>query len=181
MTQTIIGIDPGLNGAVAVLCGDGPLEVWRTPTLTATTTRGERKFYDEGPMRDMLTHWESPTACIEEAHVRPIRRKGKDGQLLPVGPGQLIDAGRLMYGYGLWRGMLTALRIPYMEVPPRVWQKVMLVGMPKGDTKMASIRVAQHLWPDESFKRTERCRKPDDGMADAALIAEWYRRQLTGA
>lgn len=177
---TIIAIDPGLSGAVAVLCPDGPLEVWCTPTLTMTTNGRKRSYYDEGPMRDLLDHWDSPTAWIEEARVRPMARRGKDGKVRPIGPGQIIDAGRLMGGYMLWRGILTGLRIPYVVVPPQTWQKEMLAGMPKGDTKTSGILVAQRLWPDEPFRRTERCTTPHDGMTDAALIAEFGRRMMTG-
>lgn len=181
MTQTIVGIDPGVGGAIALLRADR-LWVYPTPTITVRTARGgKRTEYDEPAMGRILAPALIANAFIEEAVARPMMRRDKEGKRQPVGPGQVIDAGRLMFGYGLWRGILAGRGIPYQVVPPQAWQKAMLAGMPKGDTKASSILVAQRLWPDASFRRTERCTKAHDGMTDAALIAEFGRRQLTGA
>lgn len=43
----------------------------------------------------------------------------------------------------------------------------------KGET----IRFAQSLFPGADFRRTPRCKTPDDNKADAALMAEVARRQ----
>jgi hypothetical protein len=56
-----------------------------------------------------------------------------------------------------------------------MWQKVMLPGCAKGDTKPAALARARQLWPAESWLASPRCSKPHDGMIDAALIAEYGR------
>ena len=77
--------------------------------------------------------------------------------------------------YGAIRGVLESRGIRHHRITPQSWQKTMLVGCKKGDTKPAAkARVAQ-LWPEESWLATLRCSKPHDGMIDAALIAEYGR------
>ena len=58
------------------------------------------------------------------------------------------------------------------------WQKDILKGVPHGpgETKSASITVAKRLFGGVSLKRTAKCRKDCDGMADALLLAEYGRR-----
>ena len=72
-------------------------------------------------------------------------------------------------GWGLVRGILAGRQIPYVLVRPQEWQKVMLAGYPKGSEYL----VASRRWPSHDFRASERCRKPHDGMVDAALIAAY--------
>lgn len=76
--------------------------------------------------------------------------------------------------YGFIQGLLTAYNIPYELVMPRVWKKEFGVTSDKN----TSIAVAKRLFPDVSLKRTERCKKDDDGIAEALLIAAFARRKF---
>ena len=52
--------------------------------------------------------------------------------------------------------------------------------MPKGqkfNTKAAALNVAKQIFPAETWLKSERCTKPHDGMIDAALLAEYGRRE----
>ncbi len=49
----------------------------------------------------------------------------------------------------------------------------MFDGVNSEDTKQASVIVASRLWPDEDWRRSERGKKPDHGLTDAALIARY--------
>lgn len=76
--------------------------------------------------------------------------------------------------YGYIKGVLEANDIPYELVHPQKWKKEFSVTSDKN----TSIRVARRLFPDADFRRSERCRKDDDGMAEALLMAEYARRRL---
>lgn len=78
--------------------------------------------------------------------------------------------------YGRLLGCLQS-RYAVEIVPAKTWKAVMLPGENKSD-KSASIRVAKRLFPGVSLRRTERCKKDDDGMAEALLIAEYGRRTM---
>lgn len=171
-----IGIDVGKKGAIAFIADE--IVVVSQP-LTG-------KEPDEVMMRTHL-QWalsesiSTPHAFIEQsrAMVRPrVNPKTGKTEILAQGARSAFNFGAL---YGLWRGMLVALKIPYEIVPPKTWQLLMLAGENKSDVKAASIRVAQRRWPGVSLLPTPRCRKPSDGMADALNIAEYGRRTDTGA
>ena len=77
--------------------------------------------------------------------------------------------------YGAIRGVLESRGIRHHRITPQMWQKTMLPGCAKGDTKPAALARARQLWPAESWLASPRCSKPHDGMIDASLIAEYGR------
>jgi len=157
-----IGIDPGLDGAVAIL---GPVsssvEVWRTPTIKV----GTRRQYLVREMAAIVHRAGAESSAILEAvHSMP-------GQ----GVASSFTFGR---GFGVWEGILAALGIPYQLVAPQTWKAVMLRDMPKD--KNASKLLASRLWPN--LYTLEEARKPkmSDGEAEALLLAEYGRRLRLG-
>ena len=70
-------------------------------------------------------------------------------------------------GYGQILGILEALEVKYELVTPNCWKKY--VGVTHD--KKTSIVKAQKLFPDVSLLPTSKCRVPDDGLAEALLIA----------
>jgi hypothetical protein len=97
----LCGIDPGLSGAVAVLAPDGTLQaLYDTPVLTLKVARGKKRVYDVPGMCSLLTPYAGAGlhVIIEEAQPMP-------GQVTR----SMFTCG---YGYGLWVGILGALRIP---------------------------------------------------------------------
>lgn len=77
--------------------------------------------------------------------------------------------------YGALRAVCEVMGLRHHRITPQQWQKVMLVGCKKGDTKPAALQRAKQLWPDEDFLPTARSSKPHEGLIDAALIAEYGR------
>lgn len=75
--------------------------------------------------------------------------------------------------YGFIQGLLTANRIPFEIVMPQKWKREFGVTSDKN----TSITVAQRLFPEVSLMRTEKCKKPHDGIAEALLMAEFARRK----
>ena len=151
----IIGIDPGLTGAVAVL-PEG--RFFDTPV--AQVKKGGKKVYLVADMVSILGIVDRQNAhvYIEDVHAMP-------GQ----GVSSSFSFGR---GFGLWEGIVAALGIPYTLVSPVRWKRAMMDGM--GKEKGASRVRAGQLFPHLANQLT---RVKDHGRADALLIAEYGRRQ----
>src|SRR5262249_54792541 len=61
----IIGIDPGLTGALGVLAPDGTLAaLWDAPTLALRTSRGSRQEYDVPGMVQLLGPYAGPQSHV---------------------------------------------------------------------------------------------------------------------
>jgi hypothetical protein len=73
------------------------------------------------------------------------------------------------------RAVLEVRGFRHHRVTPHQWQKPMLRCKP-GDTKPVALTLARQLWPEEEWLATEKCKVAHDGGIDAALIAEWGRR-----
>ena len=76
--------------------------------------------------------------------------------------------------YGWLLGMLDTLGIPYQAVSVQKWKKHFGLN----SDKAKSVEVCKHLLPQADLRRTDRCRKDDDGMAEAALLAIYARRHF---
>lgn len=75
--------------------------------------------------------------------------------------------------FGYIKGLLEAFGIPYELVRPQKWKKEFGIS-----DKNSSVECCKRLFPGVSLHRTERCRKDDDNMAEALLLAEYARRRL---
>ena len=148
-----IGIDPGKNGGYAFIDTDsGKIDVspWDEHRF-----KNDMKF-----ISNAFEPGEEIRCCLEKVGAMP-------GQ----GVTSMFSFGT---GYGFIQGVLTAFEIPYQLVPPQTWKKVFSLN----SNKQTSIEVCQRLFPNISLYRTDRCKKPHDGMAEALLMAEFARRKL---
>jgi hypothetical protein len=82
----------------------------------------------------------------------------------------------IIYGSLSVRFPLTSIRVVRSGNPKDSWQRNMLHGYKKGDTKPMARALAKQLWPDETWITKPRGKTPDMGLVDAALIAEYSRR-----
>jgi hypothetical protein len=80
--------------------------------------------------------------------------------------------------YGAIRGILESCGIKHVRIAPRTWQSVMLGVVPKGETKAYARAKAREIWADEDWLATPRSKKAHEGLVDAALIAEYYRKKF---
>jgi crossover junction endodeoxyribonuclease RuvC len=156
-----IGIDPGMDGAVAIICDDGMVTVVDTPTATIKQGKKKKRVHVESEMARLLVPYVNTDVHVflEKIHSMP-------GQ----GVRAMFSMGE---GYGLWRGILAALKIPYTLITPQSWKKAMMNGM--GKEKAASCYRAQQLFPDANLFGPKGGAK--DGRGDALLIAEYGRNQ----
>ena len=151
----IAGIDPGQTGAIAFIYPNGKVEIHDTPIEKVKKGKRIKTEYLPGNMSDLLKGLEINHVYIESVHAMP-------GQ----GVTSMFNFGK---GFGIWIGILAALKIPYTLIPPQAWKKHLMQGMKDKDA--ARIR-AQQLYPSVT---KELSRKKDVGRADALLIAEYGR------
>jgi crossover junction endodeoxyribonuclease RuvC len=161
-----LGIDPGLDGAVAAISGNpGDLPPWIVALDTPTAKDGTKRRYLVADMRQMLVKLLGGTngaaLCDAYAAIERVHSMPKQGVASSFTFGE---------GFGLWQGVLTGLGIPFDLVTPQRWKKTLLDGASK--EKDASRIRAQQLFPTVDLKL-----KKHHGRADALLIAEWRRRQ----
>lgn len=154
MTVTnIIGIDPGVVGALALVSLAGDLiEVADMPILRDGSAG--RATVNAPLLADLLARWHAREVICEFVGPRP-------------GEGAL---GAFSFGRcrGVIEGACAALAVPIRFVTPPSWKR--LVGIPPGrdGAKDAARSEAARRWPDKAglFARVK-----DDGRAEAALIA----------
>jgi crossover junction endodeoxyribonuclease RuvC len=153
----VIGIDPGLNGAFAVLREDEScVSICSTPTREVIGARRTYRHVDPDTIVQELLSYDQDFrfAQIESVHSMP-------GQ----GVSACFQFGE---GFGIWLGVLAALKIPRRLVTPQKWKKGL--GLPKGADKDASLELARKCFP---CMVPYLARKKDEGRAEALLIALW--------
>lgn len=144
-----IGVDPGAKGSMAVIYPGGiVLFPWDDMHM----------YYEELDNLDRDRF--EIKAAIEHVGAMP-------GQ----GVTSMFNFGR---NFGMILGMFYTMRIPFELVRPQRWMKDFGISGDKND----HVAVARRLFPGVSLKRTPKCKKDDDGHADALLLAEWARRHL---
>lgn len=104
----------------------------------------------------LFRHWQPDVVVVEDIHAMP---RGA------------IASFSLGWSCGVVVAVTQTLQHPLVRMRPNEWKKIMgLIGKDKDASRLLAIE----LWPHmaQQFKR-----KKDDGMAEAALIAEAYRRK----
>lgn len=160
MSPCILGIDPGLDGALAVVDTAGHiLAIAKMPTWERTIRRSRKRFLDSGELAKLLKEWQTQFKLVSAA----VERVGASPQM---GSTSAFSFG---HGYGIVQGVLAALGIKVVPVEPSVWKRTAGLG---GQDKKASVTLAT-----DKFAVTG---KMTDGQAEAALIA-WHVLQETWA
>jgi hypothetical protein len=155
----IVGIDPGKDGYI-VLLENG---VFKQAVPMPVVQHGNKRELSPESICEALLDFNPDRVYIEQQ--QPFSKQG------------VVSTGSTMYGMGLLVGICVGKWIRVL-VRPQKWQKA--VGIKKkdaDDTKNRAILKAQELFPHVDLRRTERCKKPHDGFADALLIAYfgWLR------
>lgn len=141
--KCIMGIDPGVSGAVAFFFPDYPhkVAVFDAPSVGKEIN---------APGLTELIHTYKPDICfIESVNAMP-----KQGVTSSFNFGQ---------AYGCVRGVVAACGVPTVLVSPRKWKSHFALD----SDKEKSRRLAIMKWPESNYFN----RKKDDGRAEAALIA----------
>jgi len=107
--KTIIGIDPGKSGGIAVCKGGLIVDFQKYPDTLGELVDLVKKIDDD------WSDFGKPIAYLEHVHAFPTDARSA--------------AFKFGTNYGLWQGVLLGLEIEYKTVAPQVWMKPL--GLPK--------------------------------------------------
>lgn len=145
-----MGIDPGKSGALAV--------------ISEQRTIIKIRSFDRAAYLEVMREYSGQdiVCCLEHVGAMP-------GQ----GVTSMFSFGE---NFGWLQGALEASGIAYQLARPRVWKKDYSLN----DSKQSSVDMCRRIFPDagNQLRRTEKCRKDDDGIAEALLMAEYARRHF---
>lgn len=162
-----IGIDPGLDGAIAAINEQGEaLGIWDVPTFTVQRAMKKK---DGSPRTKRIIDRPSLWIIFEGLKLLgPLLSAGIElvGPMPDQGISSMFSMGQ---GFGMLQMSLTASKIPHSEVTPQSWKKAMMPGM--GKDKSNSLYVARQMFPSADLAK-----KRHHGRAEALLIAAYMRR-----
>lgn len=149
----ILGIDPGLSGALAVIEGDEVILLEDLPTVQFSNARIKHRI-DGAGLAQLLNPF---AGAIGMAIVEKVAAR----------PGE-APSGAFSFGYssGVIAGVLGALQIPVTTVQPAVWKKAMGLGADKDLSRSRAIE----MFPKVAGMLA---RKRDHDRAEALLLAAW--------
>jgi len=146
----ILGIDPGLDGGLAIISGSY-IELLET-IPTEKKTGFIKRQVDAQKLSNILRVYPDLVCYLEGVASRP-------GQ----GVASVFSFGDT---YGAIRGVLGALNIPVYTVSPSKWKKALEVS-----SKEDSLKASKDLFPSVQFK------KKDHNIAEALLIAYYGQKE----
>ncbi len=179
---TYLGIDPGVNGAVAFYeIETKKLEIFDMPTIKIEVGKKKRKQIDSQELVKKIKNLKK-IDCVIIEKVNAYPQQG------------VVSVFNFGYSYGLIIGILTSLSIPINYVLPKKWKEDI-------DLETKKISKKRPLTNKTDFKNWDKIRskskiknkefsriramkefpkykdyflrKKDDGRAEAALIALW--------
>jgi len=152
----IVGIDPGISGAIAFMRDGDLVNVDDLPVVEVAHGKGSRKELSPQLLHDRLL----------DADVRIDVAVLEDVNAFGMGR---TSAFRFGENVGTIKGVLAASGIRTVLVTPQKWKKAMGLGRDKALSRAAAIK----MWPMSSswFSKVK-----DDGRAEAALLCEYFRR-----
>jgi hypothetical protein len=156
---TVIGIDPGKKGGLAVIGGD-QICTFQMPMLVAG---GD---VDVGKLSWIIKSYRPAVVYCEAAqHVR-------------IGAGLMAKPTAVLFQIqGMIEGICATASMPLVIVAPRTWQAAIIgpAGRKSAEIKEAAMQSARRLFPAYTADM-----KSGDGRLDALLVAEYGRRQQNG-
>lgn len=167
--MTIIAIDPGVSGAVAVLRHGRDPSVRDIPTIQQRVGKNNRTRISAPLLAEQMRLIDDsvevtevdPIVIIERLQAMPATRNQGRGIVAEFGKG---------YAFGLVEGVVAACKFSYELVMPAVWKRAMGLTGDKEQSRAMALRLFPTL-------AGELARKKDEGRAEALLIAEYWRRK----
>lgn len=184
MPQYVIGIDPGLAGAITVLdrktmtviyVDDCPT-VQGGLTKKAQSNKASVTYYKKG-MLDILRHIVTNIAGNRPDNIQVFMERSQVMVRNGFQQGSVSNF-TIGYGYGLWDMALSAMDLLNLKtIPPVEWSKRLFhnsVYAEIADTKARSIAFVKAEFPEASLiPDRPRCKAEKDGRADAICIADY--------
>jgi hypothetical protein len=150
MSASFIGIDPGNEGALALVSNVPELLDIEDMTCIADGTKGRRTI-NAALVAAIVRRWAPTAAYIELVGPRPTDAK--------------VAAFSFGRARGCLEGIFGAMGVPVTMLTVPTWRRA--VGLPPGATKEMARGEAIRRWPSQAgmFARVR-----DDGRAEACLI-----------
>lgn len=146
MNTCILGVDPGINGAIAFYFTSHP------DTVAAEVMPTADNMVDAATLSRRIEQIRPDIAVVE---------------MVGAMPGQGVSSMfRFGQAFGIAIGVIAAMKVPVEFVAPARWKKHYRLGADKEEARSRALQ----LWPAraELFER-----KKDHGKAEAALIARY--------
>jgi crossover junction endodeoxyribonuclease RuvC len=165
----VVGIDPGINGGVAVLRGDAAV-VWSMPTVVRLIGGKHKRRVDAAALTKLCRdHVAAYLSCSCIAFVERAQASPQMGVSSAFGYGE---------GFGILVGVLAALNVTVRFVTATQWKRPMglviagsrELGRNDARDKSPALDLARRLYPKLA---AELAREKDDGRAEALLIAHY--------
>lgn len=154
-SDCVLGIDPGLTGAIAVFTTSGVfMDVMDLPVIRKGGNSIVKNEIDATKIYHLLRPFRGSICLIERVTARP-------GQ----GVASMFSLGD---SFGVVRGACAALEMTSFYMPPNIWKSVCNVSSDKEATRIQAIK----LFPDAPLNR-----KKDHNRAEACLLAYYYFQQ----
>ena len=163
----LIGIDPGLTGAMAMLGHRGEfLHVEDIPTMQRMAGPAKGRVMNQvnwGATRELLQTWlvNYDRGEIHAVIELPIAFPGQDVRSVAASH---LTAGHL-------EGVVHSLHLAHTLVPPRDWKQALKLTSSKEQARASAIR----RWPDAAPLLS---RVKDHNRAEALLIARYGHEKL---
>lgn len=153
----ILGIDPGIAGAIALIEHGLFVDVADIPTMQRGST-SKKQAINAAELAAIVRCFNPAAACVELVQAMPPR-----GDKSGMGAASAFNFGE---SAGVIRGVLAAIGVETHYVTPATWKK--RAGLSGNRDKEASRSLAIRLWPSAPLAR-----KKDSGRAEALLIGKY--------
>ena len=154
----IIGIDPGISGAICFFENGKIIDVVEMPTMTEGKKNKRQvngsQIYNEIIKRRGKTDDQNIRIVIEQVSAMP-------GQ----GVTSMFNFGQ---SFGILKGICSAMQLPMYFVRPAKWKKYFgLINSEKDASRTKAIEIFPYF-------SSQLSKKKDSNKADAILIASFY-------
>ena len=154
----IIGIDPGIKGAICILKDGKILDVFDMPTMPVGKKNKSQvngsQIYNEIQKAIINEDKKDIKVVIEQVSAMP-------GQ----GVTSMFNFGQ---SYGILKGICSAMQLPMFFVRPAKWKKYFnLINSEKDASRTRAIEIFPYF-------SSQLSKKKDSNKADAILIASFY-------
>ena len=154
----IIGIDPGISGAICFLSDGKIIDVIEMPTMSEgkknkKQVNGNQLFNE---IKSYLSTTDQEEVCVVVEHVTAMPGQGVTS---------MFNFGQ---SFGVIKGICSAMQLPIHFIRPTKWKKYFnLINTSKDASRSRAIEIFPKI--SEKLKR-----KKDSNKADAILIASYY-------
>ena len=158
----IIGIDPGISGAICFLNDGKIIEVIEMPSMS--DGKKNKKQVNGSQVFNGISNY------IKDAELNNVKVVIEHVSAMPgQGVTSMFNFGQ---SFGILKGICSAMRLPMYFVRPAKWKKYFsLINSSKDASRTKAIEIFPYFSSNLSKKK-------DSNKADAILIASFYENVI---